>query len=121
MTSQAQPTSRLRTDVPPIRRLDRRHLARHARVAVRERLLYPAPYALRAVEREGTAVILRLNSGGNALAVTSYLRQRGYGAEWAGTNPDGYGCAVRVTCPSGAGHVSALDSVPAAPSPPEGR
>ena len=78
-------------------RLNTRHLARHARKAIRERLLYPAPWALLAVEREGAAVILRVNSGGNVLAVESYLRQRGYCAEYAGTNPDGYGGAVRVT------------------------
>jgi hypothetical protein len=79
-----------------IRRLDTRHLARHARKAIAERLHYPAPEALLAVERDGGTVILRLNSGGNALAVEAYLRQRGYQAEDAGGNPDGYGCAVRV-------------------------
>lgn len=78
-------------------RLDTRHLANHARKAIAERLRYDAPEALRAVERESGAVILRLNSGGNALAVEAYLRQRGYVAEYAGFNPDGYGCAVRVT------------------------
>lgn len=80
-----------------ITRLDTRHLARHARKAIRERLGYPAPYALLAVERDGPAVILRLNSGGNALAVEPYLRQRGYQAKYDGGNPGGYGCAVRVT------------------------
>ena len=51
--------------------------------------------------------MLRLSSGGNALAVASYLRQRGYDAEWAGANQDGYGCAVRVTCPVPPGTASA--------------
>jgi hypothetical protein len=78
-------------------RLNIRWLAHHARRAIAERLLYAAPEALRKVERDGDAVLLRLNSGGNALAVESYLRGRGYRAEYAGTNPDGYGCAVRVT------------------------
>jgi len=78
-------------------RLDTRHLANHARRAIAERLRYPAPDALIAVEREGGAVILRVNSGGNALAVESWLRGRGYRAEYAGTNPGGYGCAVKVT------------------------
>ncbi len=78
-------------------RLDTRHLANHARRAIAERLRYAAPEALRAVEREDGAVILRLNSGGNALAVESWLRQHGYLVEYAGRNPDGYGCAVRVT------------------------
>jgi hypothetical protein len=79
-----------------IRRLDTRHIARHARKAIRERLHYPAPDALLSVERDGKSVILRLNSGGNALAVEAYLRQRGYRSEAAGGNPGGYGCAVRV-------------------------
>jgi hypothetical protein len=82
---------------PVIRRLDTRHLARHARKAIRERLGYPAPDALLAVERDGKSVILRLNSGGNAIAVETRLRERGYLAEDAGGNPGGYGCAVRVT------------------------
>jgi hypothetical protein len=79
-----------------IRQLNSRHLARHARKAIAERLGYGAAYALRKVERDGETVILRFNSGGNALAVAAYLRQRGYRAEQAGGNPDGYGCAVRV-------------------------
>lgn len=85
-----------RTDSPRIRRLDSRHIAAHARRAIAERLGHPAADALLAVERNGTAVVLRLNSGGNALAVADYLRQRGYRAEQDGGNPDGYGCAVRV-------------------------
>jgi hypothetical protein len=83
--------------VPEPRRLSTRWLAHHARRAIAERLLYAAPEALRRVERDGDAVPLRLNSGGNALAVESYLRTRGYRAEYAGANPDGYGCSVRVT------------------------
>lgn len=80
-----------------IKRLDTRHLARHARKAIRERLGYPAPQALLAVERDGAAVILRLNSGGNAIAVETWLRHRGYRASYDGGNPSGYGCAVRVS------------------------
>lgn len=80
-----------------IRRLDARHIERHARGAITERLRYEAPEALRAVERDGGAVVVRLNSGGNALAVEARLRQCGYKADQAGGNPDGYGCAVRVT------------------------
>jgi len=79
-----------------ITRLDVRHLHNHASRAITERLRYTAPEALRAVERDGDAVIIRLNSGGNALAVESYLRMRGYRAAYDGGNPDGYGCAVRV-------------------------
>ena len=79
------------------RRLNVRHLERHARRAIAERLRYHVPEALRSVERDGDAVIIRVNSGGNAIAVETYLRLwRGYWTEFAGTNPDGYGCAVRV-------------------------
>jgi hypothetical protein len=78
-------------------RLDVRHLSGHARRAIAQRLLHAAPWALLAVERGQGAVILRVNSGGNELAVESYLRGRGYRAEYAGPNPDGYGCAIRVT------------------------
>jgi hypothetical protein len=84
-----------------IQRLDTRHIERHAQKAVTERLRYNAPQAVRKVERDGDAVIVRLNSGGNALAVEARLRQRGYRAEYAGWNPDGYGCAVRVTPATG--------------------
>jgi hypothetical protein len=81
------------------RRLNTRHLARHARKAIRERLgpsTYPVDGVL-AIERDGAAIIIRLNSGGNSLAVEPYLRGRGYHVEDAGTNPGGYGCALRVT------------------------
>jgi hypothetical protein len=85
------------TKPPAPQRLNVRHLTRHAHRAIAERLLYPAPWALLAVEREQDAVILRLNSGGNILAVESWLRQRGYRAEYAGSNPGGYGGALKVT------------------------
>lgn len=83
--------------VPP-RQLNARHLARHARKAIAERLgpfSYPVD-GLLAVERVPGAVILRLNSGGNSIAVESWLNSRGYQASYAGGNPGGYGCAVRV-------------------------
>lgn len=79
-----------------VRRLDTRHIERHARSAIAARLRYDAPEALRAVHRDGEAVMVRLNSGGNALAVGHWLARRGYTVEEAGGNPDGYGCAVRV-------------------------
>lgn len=82
---------------PSPARLDMRHLTNHARRAISERLRYPAPEALRAVERAPGAVIIRVNSGGNALAVELYLHGRGYTAKQAGPNTDGYGCAVKVT------------------------
>lgn len=86
------------TDRPAPRQLNTRHLARHACKAVAERLGpvgYPVD-ALLSVERTDGAVILRLNSGGNSLAVEEWLNRRGYQASYAGGNPDGYGCAVRV-------------------------
>lgn len=86
---------------PAIRRLDSRHVAAHARKAIAGRLRHPAAEALRAVERDGATIVLRLNSGGNALEVADYLRQRGYRAEHIGANPDGYGCAVRVALRAG--------------------
>lgn len=85
------------TSAPP-RQINTRHLARHARKAIAERLGptgYPVD-GLLAVERVSGAVILRLNSGGNSLAVESWLNLRGYRASYAGGNPGGYGCAVRV-------------------------
>jgi hypothetical protein len=81
----------------PPRQLNVRHLERHATKAITRRLRYSAPQALRAVERDGDAVVIRVNSGGNELAVEQWLNLRGYRAEYAGGNPDGYGCAVRVT------------------------
>ena len=78
-------------------RLNRRHIERHALKAIAARLLEPHPEALLAVERVPGAVIVRVNSGGNELAVESWLNFRGYHAEYAGSNPDGYGCALRVT------------------------
>lgn len=77
-------------------KLDTRWIREHARKAITERLGHDAPEALLAVERDGMAVMVRVNSGGNALAVEARLRQRGYKAEQAGSNPGGYGCAVRV-------------------------
>jgi hypothetical protein len=80
-------------------RLVLRHIRNHALRAISQRLKgsTPAEYALLAVEHDRDAVIIRVNSGGNALAVEPYLRHRGYCTEYAGSNPDGYGCAVRVT------------------------
>jgi hypothetical protein len=78
-------------------RLNTRALAGHAHRAIAHRLGYDAPDALIAADRAGDAVLLRLNSGGNALAVESWLRTRGYVTAYAGKNPGGYGCSVKVT------------------------
>jgi hypothetical protein len=80
-------------------RLDIRHIRNHALRAIGQRLGpggTPADHCILAVERDGDDVIVRVNSGGNALAVEPYLNRQGYRAEFAGTNPGGYGCAVRV-------------------------
>ncbi|WP_188187976.1 hypothetical protein [Nonomuraea sp. SYSU D8015] len=45
---------------------------------------------------QGDHIIVLVNSGGNALEIETYLKERGYTAQQAGSAPDGYGCAVRV-------------------------
>jgi hypothetical protein len=81
-------------DVPD--RLDEKLIRDHARVAIDRRLGYIAPQALRAVLMVDDRVIVRVNSGGNALAVEDELEARGYQVSPGGMNPDGYGCAVNV-------------------------
>ncbi len=87
------------TPARPVR-LNATHLRNHALRAIAERLRYPTPHALRALVRDGRDVVIRLNSGGNALAVEEYLAARGYTVSDAGPNPDGYGTAVRVHAPA---------------------
>ena len=83
---------------PTPRQLNIRAVEQHARTAIARRLgAGEVDRALLGVERDGQSIIVRVNSGGNALAVEPYLRRRGYDAADAGSNPDGYGCAVRVT------------------------
>jgi hypothetical protein len=80
--------------------LNRRHVERHALKAISQRLWppgeYPAEHALLGIERDGSSLLVHVNSGGNELAVEQYLRQLGYRAEYV-PNPGGYGCAVRVS------------------------
>ena len=78
-------------------RLDARHLARHARRAIADRLGRYAPEALISVEHDASAVLIRVNSGGNSLAVEHWLNARGYRAEYIASDPDVYGAVVRVT------------------------
>jgi len=40
-----------------------------------------------AVESDGSAVVFRLSSGDDVLAVASYRRQRGYDADWGRAQP----------------------------------
>lgn len=85
--------------------LNRRHVERHAIKAIRQRLgpsEYPADSALLGVERDGSTLLVHVNSGGNELAVEQYLRGRGYRAEYV-PNPGGYGCSVRVSLRAGQG------------------
>ncbi len=70
-------------------RLDVRHLRDHAQRAIDKRLHGRAREAVRAVERDGSDVILGLNSGGNSLAVEQALRERGYRDIVPEGNPDG--------------------------------
>ena len=77
-------------------RLNVAHLERHALKAVADRLGKPFPSALLSITRDGSSVVLRLNSGGNGLAVEHWLRRRGYAITWEPQDND-YGCAIRVT------------------------
>jgi hypothetical protein len=78
------------------RRLDVRYLRRHVIKAAGGRHGYAAPWALLGIERGDGHVMIRLNSGGNALAVESWLAGRGYRATFQPLNPGVYGAAVRV-------------------------
>lgn len=81
------------------KQLNQRHVERHALKAIRRRLgpsEYPTDSALLGVERDGSSLLVHVNSGGNELAVEQYLRGRGYRAEYV-PNPGGYGCSVRVS------------------------
>jgi len=85
------------------KRLNRRHIERHAIKAIRDRLgpsEYPAEAALLGITDDGFALLVHVNSGGNEIAVEHYLQSLGYRAEYV-PNPGGYGCAVRVSirCP----------------------
>ncbi len=82
-----------------MRQLNRRHVERHAIKAIGQRLgpsEYPSEHALLGIERDGSSLLVHVNSGGNELAVEQYLRLRGYRAEYV-PNPGGYGCSVRVS------------------------
>lgn len=79
-----------------IRRLDTRHLPWADRNVIARWLGCGSPDALRVIEQDGTAAILRFSNYGTALAAEIRLQQHGYHAEPAGDNPDGYGYAVRV-------------------------
>lgn len=81
------------------KRLDQRHVRRHAIMAIGRRL---GPCGgggeagLLGIERDGSSLLVHVNSGGNELAVERYLRSLGYVTEYV-PNPGGYGCGVRVS------------------------
>ena len=77
-------------------RLDAKLIRDHARVAIDRRLGYIAPEALLDIADGSHHLIVRTNSGGNAIAVMDELRSRGYRVADHGSNPGGYGYAVRV-------------------------
>ncbi len=67
--------------MPFIRQVQVRHVERHARTAIAQRLGYGAPDAVISVTRDPDlpgAVILHVNSGGNSLECERALRSAGY-------------------------------------------
>jgi hypothetical protein len=92
-------------DAPIIRQVQVRAVERHARRAIARRLGHPDDRALISVKRDsdrpGTAII-HVNSGGNAIACETALRDAGYrvDAGWGfPTDPTlraDYGAKIRV-------------------------
>ena len=80
-------------------RLDIRHIRNHALKGIAaRRLSVSADYCLLGITRDDSgAVIVHVNSGGNACAVESELNGCGYRAEYLPFDPDVYGAKVRVT------------------------
>lgn len=79
-------------------RLDIRHLRNHALNAIATRKLgVSADYCLLGIARDGDAVVIHVNSGGNGCAVEGWLNGHGYRAEFLPFEPDAYGAKVRVT------------------------
>lgn len=76
-----------------IKQVQVRHVDRRARRAVTARLGYMCPEAV-TVERRGRTVLVKVNSGGNSLAVEQALTAVGYRVE---PGPDvAYGVALRI-------------------------
>ncbi len=80
-----------------IKQVQLRHVERHARKAIGNRLGYGAREAVITVAREerGT-VMLHVNSGGNAIAAEQRLRSRGYRVEYKPHVPGVYGVQLLV-------------------------
>lgn len=85
----------------PIRQVQRRHVENHAAAAVAQRLGHHMADAILASTREDSgAVLLHLNSGGNATAAESHLRALGYRVEPTDYNSYAaghYGVKLRVS------------------------
>lgn len=75
------------------------NVRRAAAAAIRRRLRYDAPEAIIGVDQDGSAVVLHVNSGGNALAASHHLQRLGYQVDHIpyGFGPGEYGAKVRVT------------------------
>lgn len=84
----------------PIRQVQRCHVERHAAAAIAQRLGHDvADAVLGTIRARGGAVLLHLNSSGNAAAAESRLRALGYHVEPTDYNsyaPGNYGVKLRV-------------------------
>ncbi|BEL41998.1 Uncharacterised protein [Mycobacteroides abscessus subsp. abscessus] len=80
-----------------IRQVQLRHVERHARKAIGNRLGYAARDAVITVVREEHGrVMLHVNSGGNAIVAEQRLRSRGYRVEYKQHVPGVYGVQLLV-------------------------
>lgn len=82
-----------------IRVVQRHHVKRRAWRAIGRRLGYAAPNAIISINRDTDrpgAVLLHLNSGGNAIAVSTALRDAGYQVQDGPPHPSRYGVQLLV-------------------------
>lgn len=82
-----------------IRLVQRHHVAHHAHRAITERLRHAAPDAVLSVDRtpdHPAAVVLQVNSGGNAIACRTALTRAGYRCEDIPSPADQYGVRLRI-------------------------
>lgn len=83
--------------MPKIKQVQLRHVERHARKAIRNRLGYAARDAvIAAVREEHGTVMLHVNSGGNAIVTEQRLRSRGYRIEYKPHTPGVYGVQLLI-------------------------
>ncbi|MEV1003431.1 hypothetical protein [Nonomuraea sp. NPDC050202] len=85
---------------PPQRKVvTTRNVRRHAARAIVDRLGYDVPEAIISCDRDpdtAGAVLLHVNSGGNAIECENALRSAGYRVEPGGPPPGAYGVQLRV-------------------------